>query len=126
VLLDSLNSISERVLRFAQNDKQQQIRWGDKQKANAKATTTAIGQSFRLCLHSGLRQSGGRFAALFRRGAEAPLYLKQRQQQQQRQQQLQGFFPFGFAQCQNDDIEQGRRKTRANCKRQLRQQTPTG
>jgi len=33
-------------------------------------------QSFRLRLHSGLRQSGGRFAAGLRRGAEAPLYLR--------------------------------------------------
>jgi hypothetical protein len=63
-------------------------------------------------LRSGLRQSGGRFAAVFRRGAEAPLYLrgkgnsksksnsrslrddkqKNRQKQMQMQRQIQGFF----------------------------------
>ena len=43
-----------------------------------QATTTAkaIDQSLRLRLRSSLRQSGGRFAAEFRRGAEAPLYLR--------------------------------------------------
>ena len=45
-------------------------------RAKTKAKATAIDQSFRLRLHSGLRQSGGRLAAVFRRGAEAPLYRR--------------------------------------------------
>ncbi len=46
----------------------------NKQRQNAKAR--AIDLSLRLRLRSGLRQSGGGFAAVFRRGAEAPLYLR--------------------------------------------------
>ena len=45
-------------------------------RAEANATATAIDQSLRLRLYSGLRQSGSRFAAVIRRGAEAPLYLE--------------------------------------------------
>jgi len=42
----------------------------------ATARAKAIDQSLRLRLYSGLRQSGSRFAAVIRRGAEAPLYLE--------------------------------------------------
>src|SRR6266851_7786302 len=41
-----------------------------------KTTAKAIDQSLRLRLRSGLRQSGGRLRGWFRRGAEAPLYLR--------------------------------------------------
>ena len=41
-----------------------------------RATPGAIDWSLRLRLCSDLRQSGGRFAAVFIRGAEAPLYLR--------------------------------------------------
>jgi hypothetical protein len=72
------------------------------QKEQAKAT--AIDQSLRLRLRSSLRQSGGRFSMVFRRGAEAPLYLRSKckcnnrsrfrrdDKQENKQRQIQGSF----------------------------------
>ena len=60
-------------------------------------------QSLRLRLRSGLRQSGSRFAVRFRRGAEAPLYLRSNGKiNSKNKKQIQGSFDSRFALAQDD------------------------
>ena len=68
-------------------------------KKNATAKTKAINQSLRpFGLRSGLRQSGGRFAAGLGRGAESPALIPKAERQGQR------LIPFG------DDYKKSKRQ----------------